>query len=113
MRHQLTHAERVTGGRNAANTIAPRRCPRCGRCYDKHAAYAGHLGLHAFADRYTGGNMQLAAKKFNLLGVAATDPAPWNGAFAQAHRVAADIAQQKAPAVLAAEAQTQARRLKP
>ena len=103
-RHTLTHAERVTGGRNAANTIAPRRCARCGRCYDKHAAYAGHLGLHAFADRYTGGNMQLAAKKFNLLGVAATDPAPWNGALAQAHRVAAEI-KQKAPAAETAEAQ--------
>lgn len=89
-RHQLTTPERQRGG----NTTAAKSggtCPRCKKYYAKHLQLIGHKGLHTFADRYTGGDLRAAAKKFNLIGAAATDPYPSNGAFARAHQAAEEV----------------------
>lgn len=90
-RHKFTLEEKQRGGRATARKLTERKCPKCGKWFDRHVAYAGHLGLHTFADRYCGGSMRLAAKKFNLLGIAATDSFPQNGAFREAHRVSLEI----------------------
>jgi hypothetical protein len=90
-RHQLTLEERRRGGRATAKLPAPGPCPRCGREYDTHLQYAGHLGLHAFADKYTHGDLHAAGLKLGIIGAAATDPAPWNGAFAEGHRFRSDL----------------------
>ena len=84
MRHKLTTTDRQRGGRKTA-TKPGGKCPRCGRTYTTHLALIGHKGLHAYADKHCGGDMKAAAKSFNMLGVAATDPVPTNGAFAKAH----------------------------
>ncbi len=95
-RHQLTHAERSRGGLAVAAIPPPNCCPRCPKSrFRSWHQYIGHLGLHGFADRYCGGDLRAAARKFNLLGIAATDPIPWNGAFAEAHRVADEIKKQQ------------------
>ena len=85
-RHQLTHEERRRGGRTTSNLPAPGPCPRCGRKFKTHMQYAGHLGLHGFADKYTDGDMKAAGLKLGIIGAAATDPFPENGAFAEGHR---------------------------
>lgn len=90
-RYTFTQAQRRRGGLTTANLTGPRACPRCGRKFIRHVAFAGHLGLHTFADRYTGGDMRQAAQMFNLLGIAAGDPFPQNGAFAKAHQAAAEV----------------------
>lgn len=74
----------------------PARCPRCrvsliGKTYH---GYLGHMGLHAYADRYFGGNLSAAARQLAYNGMAATDPAPWNGAF-QRRKKSAQIYQPK------------------
>ena len=94
-RHQFTNAERQRGGRTTAGKVAPAACRKCGKTFSSHLAYAGHLGLHGLADRYCGGDMKEALTKFNLLGIAATDCCPANGAFARAHEVAAEIRRAK------------------
>jgi hypothetical protein len=90
-RHEFTRAERQRGGRITAAKAAPGPCPKCGKTFPSHLAYAGHLGLHGLADRYCQGDLKQAVVKFNLLGIAATDSHPGNGAFARAHQVQAEI----------------------
>lgn len=96
-RHIFTPAESRKGGLAVKGRQPPIRCKcGCNRTGFRHwHAYIGHLGLKAFANRYCGGDLKQAARKFNLLGIAATDPCPWNGAFAEAHKAAAEIQQLK------------------
>ncbi len=44
-------------------------------------SYLGHLGLHAIADKYFGGDINAAQKRLRENGRARQDPAPWNGAW--------------------------------
>ena len=90
-RHQLTQEERRRGGKTTANLPAPGPCPRCGRVYKSHAQYADHLGLHGFADRYTNGDIYAAGLRLGIIGAAATDPAPWNGAFSEGHQFLSNL----------------------
>lgn len=90
MRHQFTRNEQRRGGQTTAN-LPGGVYPRCRKTFTTHPKLAGHLGLHSFADKYTNGNMREAAHKFNLIGLAATDSFPGNGAFASAHRAAAEV----------------------
>ena len=92
-RHKFTRQEAAKGGRTTA-ALSGGACPRCPRTFTKHLALAGHLGLHAFADRFTGGNMRKAAQTFNLIGRAATDPFPRNGAFSRAHQAWDEVKEQ-------------------
>jgi hypothetical protein len=85
-RHQLTQEERRRGGKTTASLPAPGPCPRCGRRFESHLQYAGHLGLHGFADRYTEGDLKAAGLKLGIVGAAAIDPFPENGAFAEGHQ---------------------------
>jgi len=94
MRHQFTRAQQQRGGQTTAG-LPGGVCPRCHKSFSTHPKLAGHLGLHSFADKYTGGNMRQAAHKLNLIGIAATDPFPGNGAFATAHRAAAEVQSMK------------------
>lgn len=95
MKHRFSKAERQRGGQTTAALTGAYTCPRCKRKYTRHCEYAGHLGLHGFADKYTNGDMQAAARKFNLLGIAAGDPFPANGAFARAHEAAREVQSKK------------------
>ena len=94
MRHVFTRDQRRRGGQTTA-ALPGGNCLRCGKSYATHLKLAGHLGIHSFADKYTGGNMREAAHKLNLIGIAATDPFPGNGAFASAHRAAAEVQSMK------------------
>ena len=96
-RHQLTQEERRRGGRTTASLPAPGPCPRCGKCFDTHLQYAGHLGLHAFADKYTHGDLRAAGIKLGIVGAAATDPFPENGAFAEGHQFLATYSDKERP----------------
>ena len=91
-RHIFTHEECSQGGRATAalpGGICPR--PDCVSSFDTRMQLLGHLGLHGFADRFTGGDLIKARLKLGLTGAAATDPAPWNGAFAEGHKILAQI----------------------
>jgi hypothetical protein len=83
-KHRLTDEERSKGGRTVAQ-MPGGPCPICGAEYPTHAALAGHLGLHAFADRYAAGDLDTARRLLSLVGAAATDPYPENGAYAEGH----------------------------
>jgi hypothetical protein len=83
-KHVLTDEERSRGGKKAAAQPGG-PCPLCGSDYPTHAALAGHLGLHAFADRYALGDLDHARRLLSLVGAAATDPYPENGAYSEGH----------------------------
>lgn len=95
-RHKFTPAQCAKGGRAIA-AMPGGKCPRAG-CGGKHfatrLALIGHKGLHGFADRFTGGDMRAAARMFNLIGQAATDPFPRNGAFSKAHKAWEEVKEQ-------------------
>lgn len=71
------------GGRAVKHKEPPESCPRCGRSMAgrKWHSYLGHLGLHGLADRYFDGDIETAQKHLRRNGLAAQDPAPWNGAW--------------------------------
>jgi hypothetical protein len=71
------------GGRAVANKRPPDRCPRCGRPMEGRTwhGFLGHLGLHGLADNHFGGDVAEAQRHLRENGLAAQDPAPWNGAF--------------------------------
>ncbi len=87
-REDCSRGERAT----ASKRLIAWRCPDCGRNYThvSQLTVSGHRGLHGFANRFTGGNLQRAAEKLALIGQAATDPTPWNGAFQRAHQALND-----------------------
>lgn len=91
MRHKFTQSECSKGGKATAAITGSFVCKRCGDTFTRHIEHAGHLGLHTFADRYTGGDMHQALEAFQQLGAAATDPFPENGAFARGHQLQALI----------------------
>ena len=83
-KHTLTRADQSAGGRAVAR-LPGGNCPRCSKHFSTHARLAGHLGLHAFADRYCAGDLQAARLKLSIIGAAASDPFPGNGAYAEGH----------------------------
>ena len=91
MRHRLTLKDQRLGGK-VVSGLPGGDCPRCSRTFERHSQLAGHLGLHTYADRYCGGDMQAALRSINLVGLAHSDPMPRNGAFARAHAEARRIA---------------------
>lgn len=83
------------GGRALAAKYAPTDpCPRCGKTYPfltPWMAWLGHLGLHALADRYFGGDIAAAQKRLRNNGLARQDPAPWNNAFPKYQPIQGEI----------------------
>lgn len=85
-RYTFTHDQRRRGGLNASSKIVNQTCPECGKNFEKHSQYAGHLGLHAFA-RNNNLTYDEAKRIFSLMGAAVTDPFPGNGAFYIGHEM--------------------------
>lgn len=71
------------GGLAVKNRTPPKRCLRCGADFRRknYHQYLGHMGLHAYADRYFCGDMSKAAQRLARNGLASQDPFPQNGAF--------------------------------
>lgn len=93
-RHKLTRAERSRGGVATARKIVPSwTCPDCQKQFQNvlQVVISGHRGFEVFAQRYAGGDHQVAKQKLALCGQAATDPVPENGAFRRAHDTLAEI----------------------
>jgi len=85
-RHRFTNDERRRGGTKAAGGPGG-RCEECGLDFATHAAYAGHLGLHGFANHWTGGDIAAARDLLSQSGAASMDPFPGNGAFSRGHKM--------------------------
>lgn len=63
-------------------------CPKCGRTgFSSHQQYAGHMRLHQVADRM-GVSLRAAREYLVSKAIAATDAAPWNGAWSRWHALA-------------------------
>lgn len=88
-RHKLTQADQRKGGQTVAR-LPGGFCPRCGLHFPSHARLAGHLGLHAYADKYCDGDLDRARLHFSIVGAAASDPFPENGAYAEGHKFLAE-----------------------
>jgi len=95
MKHVFTRRERLRGasrgGRAVKSKQPPPRCVcGCSRTtFRNWHSYLGHLGLVAYARNHHGGDLQAAIRYIQALGISATDPCPWNGAFAREHALAA------------------------
>lgn len=114
--HVLTQEDRRNGGKSTRDKHIHKTCPHCGKSYTRQLSLNGHLsrhsyanryhngdlnranrdfarrGLKGYADRYHDGDLEKARQSLPLLGQAAQDPAPWNGAFERAHETARQIA---------------------
>lgn len=71
------------GGKAVIHKQPPAKCQRCGKSMQgkSYHSYLGHLGLHALADHYFGGDLAAAQRRLRENGIARQDPAAFNGAF--------------------------------
>lgn len=86
MRYQFTQSDCSKGGKKVAK-LPGGDCPRCGKHFKTHAKLAAHLGLHGFADKYADGDIDKGRSLLSITGAAASDPAPWNGAYERGHEM--------------------------
>jgi hypothetical protein len=76
----------AAGGKAVRDRTPPAVCPHCNRDMRSRSwhQYLGHLSVHKLGAN-NGWSYKRAAYEFKLKGLQAQDPAPWNGAFSNAH----------------------------